>query len=72
MVGRSGIGVDNADIETAQELGIWVVNSPDYYLDEVSAHALGMALNCARGLPALDAAVKTGKWDWSRAVSMWR
>ena len=67
VVGRSGIGVDNVDIETAQELGIRVVNVPDYCLDEVSAHALGMLLSCARKLPVLDAAVKDGEWGWSRA-----
>ena len=67
VVGRSGIGVDNVDIETAQELGISVVNVPDYCLDEVSAHALGMLLSCARKLPQLNAAVKDGEWDWSRA-----
>ena len=67
VVGRSGIGVDNVDIEMAQELGISVVNVPDYCLDEVSAHALGMLLSCARKLPQLNAAVKDGEWDWSRA-----
>lgn len=67
VVGRSGIGVDNVDVETAQELGIPVVNVPDYCLDEVSTHALSMLLSCARKLPQLDAAVKNGEWDWSRA-----
>lgn len=67
VVGRSGIGVDNVDLETADELGIPVVNVPDYCLDEVSTHALGMLLSCARKLPQLDAAVKNGEWDWSPA-----
>ena len=67
VVGRSGIGVDNVDIETAEEPGTRVVNVPDYCLDEVSAHALGMMLSCACKLPQLDAAVKDGEWDWSRA-----
>jgi D-3-phosphoglycerate dehydrogenase len=67
VVGRSGIGVDNVDLHTAHELGIPVVNVPDYCLDEVSTHALGMLLSCARKLPQLDAAVKGGEWDWSPA-----
>lgn len=67
VVGRSGIGVDNVDLETAQELAIPVVNVPDYCLDEVSIHALGMLLSCARKLPQLDAAVKRAEWDWSPA-----
>lgn len=67
IVGRSGIGVDNVDIETAQRLGVTVVNVPEYCLDEVSAHALGMLLSCARKLPVLDTAVKSGEWDWGHA-----
>lgn len=67
VVGRSGIGVDNVDLETAQALDIPVVNVPDYCLDEVSTHALGMLLSCARKLPQLDAAVKGGGWDWTQA-----
>lgn len=67
VVGRSGIGVDNLDLQAADERGISVVNVPDYCLDEVSAHALGMLLSCARKLPQLDSAVKNGNWDWSVA-----
>lgn len=67
VVGRSGIGVDNVDLQSAHEQGIPVVNVPDYCLDEVSAHALGMLLACARKLPQLDTIVKNGEWDWSAA-----
>lgn len=67
VVGRSGIGVDNVDLEMAQELGIPVVNVPDYCLDEVSTHALGMLFSCVRKLPQLDAAVKDDEWDWSES-----
>lgn len=67
VVGRSGIGIDNVDLQAADERGISVVNVPDYCLDEVSAHALGMLLSCARKLPQLDSAVKNGSWDWSVA-----
>jgi D-3-phosphoglycerate dehydrogenase len=72
VVGRSGIGVDNVDIEKARELAIPVVNVPDYCVDEVSTHALGMLLSCARKLPLLDAAVKNGIWDWSTARAVGR
>jgi len=67
VVGRSGIGVDNVDVGAAHERGITVVNVPDYCLDEVSTHALGMLLSLARKLPQLDAAVRRGEWDWSAA-----
>lgn len=67
VVGRSGIGVDNVDVGAASQRGVAVVNVPDYCLDEVSTHALGMMLALARKLPQLDAAVKRGEWDWSAA-----
>ncbi len=72
VVGRSGIGVDNVDLQAADERGIAVVNVPDYCLDEVSAHALGMLLSCARKLPQLDREVKSGGWDWSVAQPIHR
>jgi D-3-phosphoglycerate dehydrogenase len=72
VVGRSGIGVDNVDVTTAQELDITVVNVPDYCIDEVSTHAFGMLLSCARRLPRFHAIVKDGEWDWSRARPIYR
>lgn len=72
VVGRSGIGVDNVDVRAASEHGITVVNVPDYCLDEVSTHALGMLLSCARKLPVLDRSVKNDEWDWSAAAPVFR
>ena len=44
IAARYGIGVDNVDIPRATELGIVVTNVPDYCMDEVTDHALGMIL----------------------------
>lgn len=67
VVGRSGISIDNVNITTAQRSDISVVNVPDYCLDEVSAHAIGMLLSYAQRLPHFHSIVKDGGWDWSRA-----
>lgn len=72
VVGRSGIGVDNVDLEAARERDVTVVNVPDYCLDEVSTHALGMLLSCARKLPQLDGTVKRGEWRWEQARPIYR
>lgn len=72
VVGRSGIGVDNVDVRAAREYGITVVNVPEYCLDEVSTHALGMMLSCARKFPQLDRRVRRGEWDWSSAAPVYR
>ena len=48
VASRYGIGVDNIDIATATELGIVVTNIPDYCMDEVTDHAIGMILGYGR------------------------
>ena len=50
VASRYGIGVDNIDIPTATELGIVVTNVPDYCMDEVTDHAIGMILALNRRL----------------------
>ncbi len=62
VASRYGIGVDNIDIPVATELGIAVTNVPDYCIDEVSDHALGMVLALDRRLGQHDRAVKSGNW----------
>ena len=60
---RYGIGVDNIDINVANELGIVVSNIPDYCIDEVSDHALSMILSLNRMLSPHSSMVKQGKWS---------
>ncbi len=62
VASRYGIGVDNIDIPTATELGIVVTNVPDYCMDEVTDHAIGMVLALNRRLVPHDAEVKAGGW----------
>ena len=62
VASRYGIGVDNIDIPTATELGIVVTNVPDYCMDEVTDHAIGMILALNRRLLPHDSEVKSGGW----------
>ncbi len=62
VAARYGIGVDNIDQETATELGIIVTNVPDYCMDEVSDHVIGMLLALNRRLLSHDQAVKRNGW----------
>ena len=62
VASRYGIGVDNIDIPTATELGIVVTNVPDYCMDEVTDHAIGMILALNRRLGQHDSEVKAGGW----------
>jgi D-3-phosphoglycerate dehydrogenase / 2-oxoglutarate reductase len=60
---RYGVGLDNVDIDAAQELGIAVGNVPEYGHEEISNHAIALLLALARRLPAFDAAVRRGGTD---------
>ena len=61
MIVRYAVGTDNVDIEAATERGIYVVNVPDYCIEEVSDHALGMLLAGVRHLVDSANLLKT---DW--------
>ena len=67
VVGRYGVGLDTIDLATASELGIQVVNVPDYCTDEVADHALGLILALTRGIIPLDRGVQRGTWDFRLA-----
>ena len=63
VASRYGIGVDNIDITRATELGIVITNVPDYCIDEVTDHALGMILALNRRFVPHDRTVKSGGWS---------
>lgn len=62
MVSRLGIGYDMVDVEAATERGVAVANTPDYCIEEVACHTLALVLDQARGVVALDGAVRGGRW----------
>lgn len=63
IVARLGVGLDNIAVDEATRRGIWVTNVPDYCIEEVSDHAVGMLLAWARGLVRFDREVKAGRWE---------
>ncbi len=66
------IGVNNIDLKAATEFGICIGNVPDYCIEEVATHTVGMALDCARKITQLDRSVREGKWDVYAAGKMYR
>jgi D-3-phosphoglycerate dehydrogenase len=61
-IGRSGVGIDNVDVEAATRRGIPVVITPEAGAQAVAEGALALMLSLAKQLPALDAAVREGAW----------
>ncbi len=64
MVARLGAGYDTINPHDAARHGVWVANSPDYGVGEVSLHALSMMLACIRRLHGYDSDVHAGKWHY--------
>lgn len=62
VIGRYGVGVDNIAVETATELGIAVTYVPDYCVDEVSDHVMGLLLDWNRRISLFDNSVKGEGW----------
>lgn len=63
VISRYGVGIDNIPVARATELGILVVNVPDFCLEEVSDHAMALLLACARRIVMFARATHEGRWD---------
>lgn len=72
IIGRYGVGVDNVDVEAAKALGIHVTNVPDYGFEEVSDHAIALALSVLRGTARLDRMVRSGSAELERVKPLHR
>ncbi len=69
---RYGVGVDNVDVQAATRAGVWVVNVPDYGVEEVADHTLALLLALLRQIPRLDRDVRAGGWHYQVARPLHR
>jgi D-3-phosphoglycerate dehydrogenase len=68
VVARMGVGLDNIAVGAATERGAWVINVPDYCVEEVSDHVLALLLGHWRNVVALDRESKLGHWNPASAA----
>ncbi|GAA3289055.1 Rossmann-fold NAD(P)-binding domain-containing protein [Arthrobacter citreus] len=66
-VGRYGVGVDTVDVDAATRRGVAVCNVPDYGTEDVSDHALALALALGRGIGQLDRNLRAGESSLARS-----
>ena len=64
---RYGVGVDNIDTRAAAAHGIPVGAVPDYCVEEVADHTIGLLLSVERGIASLAAQTRAGGWDFHAA-----
>jgi D-3-phosphoglycerate dehydrogenase len=62
IIGRTGAGVDNIDVEAATRNGILVTNVPAINADSVAEHTFGLIIALSRGVLRFDSEVKRGNW----------
>lgn len=63
VIARTGVGVDNVDIEAASERGIYVCNTPGMNDCTVAEHTVALILGLAKQLFHMDHAVRTRQWQ---------
>jgi D-3-phosphoglycerate dehydrogenase len=73
---RHGIGYDNVDVGACTRLGIQFAYQPDYCREDVAEHAIALIMACARKVVwsrrTLDAASRSGRWDFSGLFPIYR
>jgi len=62
VIARSGVGLDNVDIEAAKEKGIQVVSTPAAPSTSVAELVVGLMLSVLRQIGYSDKAMKEGRW----------
>ena len=62
VIGRYGVGVDNIDVVEATNQGIIVTYVPDYCVDEVADHVMGLLLSWNRRIILHNEDTKSNGW----------
>lgn len=63
VIGRSGVGVDNIDVDAATRRGIIVVNSPEGNIISTAEYTISMLLALARQIPQAHSLLRAGVWS---------
>jgi len=62
VIARSGVGLDNIDLEAAKKRGIAVVSTPAAPVTSVAELAIGLMMSMLRQIPMADQAMKQAQW----------
>ena len=62
VVARSGVGLDNIDVEAARNKSIQIVSTPAAPTTSVAELTIGLMLSVLRKIPKSDSAMKEGRW----------
>ena len=71
-IGRYGVGVDTVDVAAATSRLVAICNVPDYGIEDVSDHAIALAMTLKRAVVRLDRQIRSGGYDYSVARPLHR
>ncbi|MEN8114781.1 MAG: phosphoglycerate dehydrogenase [Actinomycetota bacterium] len=66
VIGRAGTGVDNIDMQAANERGVVVMNTPGANTVATAEHTMALLLALCRNVPQAVESLKAGKWERGR------
>ncbi len=75
IISRTGVGVDNVDLDAATEKGIYVCNVPALNAESVAEHAFGLLLSLTKNLLEADKRLRAEGWRirdslWPRNIEL--
>ncbi len=65
IIARAGAGLDNIDVQAAQERGVKVLNAPESVRVAVAELTMGLMLSWCRHISRADRGMKEGRWEKS-------
>jgi D-3-phosphoglycerate dehydrogenase len=63
VIARGGVGVDNIDVETAEAMGVKVLNTPAASTDSVAELAIAYIFALARPIVQATESLRAGRWE---------
>ncbi len=70
VISRNGVGVDNVDVQAAEESGVAVVRAIGSNARGVAELAIGHMLAAARGIASADQALKRHEWKRTKGIEL--
>lgn len=70
VISKYGVGLDNIDLSAANRNGVMVTFTPGTNSEAVAELALGLMLDVARNISAVDREVRKGGWVRSRGIEL--
>lgn len=69
-IGRTGVGLDNIDMESANKAGIVITYTPDQNAISVAELTIGLMISLAREIPRMAVDTATGNWSRHKFVGV--